>query len=118
MRRASLLGVVMALAIGLTACGTIDIFLGQSAKEAYLGASLEFNDLVRQYEQYYQEADTELKAELKDNVDPLILKGDTVLDAWALALALGQPTAENQQEWINLKNEIIDALASLAPEDK
>lgn len=98
----------MVLLLFVASCATMST--STTPKAAYLKARLEFNTLLQQYLTYYREAPPATQQQWKEQIDPLFKQAAVALDLWGLAVKQGQSGTEQQQEYIKLKNKLLDAL--------
>ena len=92
------------VAASLQGCATF------SADKAYLAARAQYNDEVRRYEDYYQAATPEQKAQYKKEVDPKILKAERALDLWGATMVLKNGDGTEMGAYLDAKNAMLDAL--------
>jgi hypothetical protein len=81
--------------------------------KAYLAARDEFNSMLSQYLLHYNGGTPEQQAKWKAEIDPQFEKGNVVLDAWSTALKMKEDPTAHEQEFLNLKNALIDMLADM-----
>jgi hypothetical protein len=98
---------VLLLAFG---CAGLQI---DTPEKAYLAARDEFNSMLSQYLLHYNSGTPEQQVNWKEQIDPQFEKGNVMLNAWATALKLKEDPAAHEQEFLNLKNALIDMLAGM-----
>jgi len=98
---------VFIMAIG---CAGLNI---DTPDKAYLAARDEFNSMLSQYLLHYNGGTAEQQVNWKEQIDPQFEKGNVVLNAWSTALKLKEDPAAHEQEFLALKNALIDMLADM-----
>lgn len=81
-------------------------------EQQYLKARTAFNNLVEGYLVKYRTADLATQQEWKKDVDPQIKNAKLALDAWDLALTMGDPDGAIEEEKLFLlaKDKLLDLL--------
>ena len=81
-------------------------------EQKYLNARVSFNNLVEGYLVKYRTADLATQQKWKEEVDPQIKNAKLALDAWGIALKLGDPdiVIENEEIFLMFKGKLIDLL--------
>jgi hypothetical protein len=105
-KRIAVIAVLM-LALG---CAGMQI---DTPDKAYLAARDEFNSMLSQYLLHYNGGTPEQQAKWKEQIDPQFEKGNVILNAWATALKLKEDPYSHEQEFLALKNALIDMLAEM-----
>lgn len=107
--------IIMVFILALfSACGPKNIPEELTEKDTYLNARMAFNEIVSKYLIYYGDADPEKQAKWKKNVDPKIRMAESTLDAWGTALKLGKPHENDQELWLDLKDELLEVLLEIS----
>lgn len=100
--------IVLFLLIFMVGCSYFTgITIPDTPHGKYLSGRLQFNKTVTSYLNYYEMASPEDQLLAQEKIDPLLIAGETTLDAWKVALNTDVPTVEQEQELIRLKNQII-----------
>jgi len=105
MRRKSLLLVIIFVAITLSSCYTMST--GLTEEQAYLAASREFTLSLSKYNDWYDMQSPEVQAKWKEELDPLFLTGNAVLNSWKMKIKAGEVGTMEEQELLRIKSEIL-----------
>ena len=83
-------------------------------QKKYLVARTEYNKQLSKYSQLFQKQDEATRAVWREKYSSKFVAIDKVLDAWSIALNGGLPTADNEKDWISMKDDLIDMIANLS----
>lgn len=93
------------------------LFMGcaatQTAKDAYLMARLQFNEEVKRYNTYYEDATVDQQSQFQKEIEPYIIETENALDVWGSAVTLGNGDGSEVEAYITAKNKMIDALVKI-----
>jgi len=83
-----------------------------SPEQQHLKATVAFNSMVEGYLIHYREANAATQEKWKKEVDPQIKSARLALNAWDLALKIGDPdlVIEKEELFILLKDKLLDLL--------
>ena len=104
--------ICLLLVWSLSGCALLQTALSTPEKK-YLAARMEYNKQLTTYVQKFQVQDQATKDVWKEKYSPVFKTADSVLDAWSLLLGGTLPTADNEQEWLDMKNKLIDVINDL-----
>lgn len=97
--------IVVCFAVSVIGCHQLGIIKPENPKEAYLVALTEYNNLL---ELYLKNRDAPFVVEsLKDEIEANFEKGSDILDAWWIALDIGERFQEKEVEFDILMQDII-----------
>jgi hypothetical protein len=114
MKRKVLIGITLVLALAMViSCTNLRKGLEKmqtSSKARYYVALDGFVDFTREYNIEYENASSEVQAELKADVDPLIIAADAALDVWKTSIDDGTVSGEQEDSWKAAAEAIVSAL--------
>lgn len=79
-------------------------------KQVYLKARMTFNGLLSDYISNKKAAPPDVRARWTKKVDPLFEKAGKALDAWGKAAMAEAPAYNQQQAYLELKNQLLNML--------
>ena len=102
---------LLMITIAMVVVGACTTLSGMTPKQQYLAARIEFNTLQKQYLDAYDKATPDVQAICREKVDPLIDKMESGLDAWSVAVKDGVTADFGNEQFLAMKNQLIDMLA-------
>jgi len=107
MRKYSISIFLIALFLLLAGCAL-------STKGAFLASQQTFNDMVKAYHVYYQNASPEEQADLKENVHPKVIEALAVLAQMNEAIRLGlEPSQIDRDKFRELRYKLYERLPEI-----
>lgn len=107
------LAVLIVIALALTGCNGCAGWQIDTNEKIYLTARDEFNSMLGQYLLHYKSGTPEQQEKWKAQIDPQFEKGSVMLDAWSTALKMKADPSAHEQEFLVLKNMLIDMLVTV-----
>ena len=102
---------------GLVGCAGMQSLMDNAfatPQKKYLVARTEYNKQLSKYSELYQKQDEATKTVWKEKYSSKFVVIDKILDAWSIALNGGLPTANNEKDWLDMKDDLIDMIANLS----
>jgi hypothetical protein len=88
------------------------VFACSSMYGTYYTVDKQFTDAVTQYNIKFEAASPTLQARWKKEIDPVIIRANTALDLWKVAIDTEGNISEHQDEFLQLKTTLFDLLVS------
>ena len=106
-QRNKLIAIIIALAFMVGCAG-----LQMSNQEKYYNALGVWYDMGMQFKRYYAIADPALQEQWDAEFRPLLIKAKDVLNIWYVHLYDNEPTADDMENWKQIKNDLLFYIAT------